>query len=106
MEARRVLSRSLSSNTPHQGASISVATVTDGGATVALTDPNLSYQWKVGGVNATGDGATTTTYTPTEADEGKTLSVVVTYGNDPSGDDVATATATTAVGEIAGGDLA
>ena len=95
----------LSSNTPHEGASISVASVTDGGTPVALTDPNLSYQWLVNGIAASGSGATTSTYTPTEADEGKTLSVKVTDSSDPSGNDVATVTASTAVGEIAGGDL-
>ncbi len=99
------LEATLSSNTPLQGASISVATVTDGGVTVALTDPHLSYQWKVNGVNAGGSGATTSTYTPTEADEGKALSVMVTDSSDPSSNDVATATASSAVGEIAGGDL-
>jgi hypothetical protein len=68
----------LSSATATEGTPISVATAADGGTNVLGT---AAYQWKVntgsGFVNATGTGATTATYTPTEGDEGGTLEVVV-----------------------------
>jgi hypothetical protein len=40
-----------------------------------------TYQWKVGGVNATGDGAQMQTYTPVVADAGSTLTITVTPTN-------------------------
>jgi hypothetical protein len=40
-----------------------------------------AYQWKVGGVNAAGAGATTLTYTPVVGDLGQTLSLTVTPTN-------------------------
>src|SRR5262249_12944798 len=73
----------LSSNSPVQDSSISVTGVTDGGNDVFSS---VTFQWKVntggGFVNATGTGATTATYTPTEGDEGAQLEVVVTYAGD------------------------
>ncbi|MBV8753491.1 MAG: VCBS repeat-containing protein, partial [Hyphomicrobiales bacterium] len=83
----------LSSNSPLQDSPISVSQVTDAGAAVTT---DLSYQWQVNGVNATGTGATTASYTPTEADEGGALSVIVTYAGDG---DSTTATAANAVAE-------
>ncbi|MBV8824881.1 MAG: VCBS repeat-containing protein, partial [Hyphomicrobiales bacterium] len=83
----------LSSNSPLQDSPISVSQVTDAGAVVTS---GLSYQWQVNGVNATGTGATTATYTPAEADEGGALSVIVTYAGDG---DSTTATAANAVAE-------
>ena len=92
----------LSSQSPVQGSPISVATVTDGGNDVLAS---ATYQWKVntggGFVNATGTGATTATYTPTEADEGGTLEVVVTY-TDPGnagGKETTTVTAANAMAD-------
>jgi hypothetical protein len=84
----------LSSNSPVQGTPISVA-VTDNGTTVTT---GVSYQWQVNGVNATGTGATTASYTPTETDEGQTLSVNVTYA-DLQGNESTSATATNAVAD-------
>jgi FG-GAP-like repeat len=72
------LSATLSTQSPVQGTPISVATASDGGTNVLGA---ASYQWKVntgsGFVNATGTGANTATYTPTEGDEGGALEVVV-----------------------------
>src|SRR5207302_477649 len=95
----------LSSDSPLQGASISVASVTDGGTAVALNAANLSYQRSEERRVGRGAGAATSSYTPTEGDEGKTLSVVVTYADDPTARENATATAASAVGEKTGGDL-
>src|SRR5581483_5053499 len=76
-------------------------TVTDGGNTVTAT----TYQWQVSSqatgnvfVNATGAGATTATYTPTESDEGGLLQVLVTYA-DATGTESATSNTSTPVFE-------
>src|SRR5262249_40468250 len=73
----------LSSASAAEGTPISVVTASDSGTDVLGT---ATYQWMVdtgtGFVNATGTGATTATYTPTEDDEGGTLEVVVTVAND------------------------
>jgi len=42
---------------------------------------SLAYQWKVAGVNGTGAGATTLTYTPVSGDLGSTLTITVTATN-------------------------
>ncbi len=42
---------------------------------------SLAYQWKVGGINATGAGATTLAYTPIFADVGFRLTITVTAIN-------------------------
>jgi hypothetical protein len=42
---------------------------------------SLAYQWKAGGVNATGPGATTLTYMPVIGDLGLTLTITVTATN-------------------------
>ena len=95
----------LSSQSPVQGSQISVATVTDGGNDVLAT---ATYQWMVdtgsGFQNATGTGATTATYSPTEADEGGTLEVVVTHHRTPAtpgGKETTTVTATNAIADSA-----
>lgn len=41
----------------------------------------LIYQWQVGGINATGVGATTLTYTPVTGDVGQALTIIVTASN-------------------------
>jgi hypothetical protein len=83
----------LSSQSPVEGSPISVTKVTDGGIDVQT---DLSFVWKVNGAVATGAGQGTATYTPTEADEGQTLSVVVTYTGDvPSGESTTTTAANT-----------
>ena len=66
-------------STPTEGSPISVTSASDGGTNVLGT---ATYQWQVntgsGFVNATGTGATTATYTPTEGDEGGQLQVIIT----------------------------
>jgi N-acetylneuraminic acid mutarotase len=77
----------LSSTTPIVGSPISV-TVAFNGSNVST---GLTYQWQVshnGGTtwsNATGTGATGATYTPTGADEGGVVQVLVTYANVSAG---------------------
>ena len=72
----------LSSTSVTQGTPVSV-TVTDDGTLVTAT----TYKWQVshnGGASwsdATGLGAATATYTPTEGDEGGTLQALVTYAD-------------------------
>ncbi len=87
-----------------QGTAVSVATVTDNGTDV---HSSATYQWQVfNGTSWTNiSGATNATYTPTEADEGKALQVVVTYAGDAAGPESTTVSAGT-VHEIAAGDLA
>ena len=86
-----------------QGTAVSVTAVTDN-----LTDVHLSasYQWQVStnGIDWTPVGITSS-YTPTEADEGKALRLVVTYSGDAAGSESTIVSAGT-VQEIAGGDLA
>src|SRR5262249_36311831 len=86
----------LSSTTVAEGTPVGV-TVTDGGATVTAT----TYQWQVnhgsGFVNATGTGATTASYTPSEGDEGGTRQVLVSYGSDPVSTETATSNTSSAV---------
>src|SRR5262249_27320644 len=76
------LTATLSTTNPMQGSPISLTTVTDGGTDVSGT---AAYQWKVNTSgtfqNATGIGASTATYTPTEGDEGGTLEVVVSVAD-------------------------
>jgi hypothetical protein len=45
------------------------------------TVTSRAYQWKVAGVNGTGAGATTLTYTPAAGDLGSTLTITVTATN-------------------------
>ncbi len=45
------------------------------------TVTSKTYQWQVGGVNATGAGANTLTYTPVVGDFGSTLTITVTATN-------------------------
>jgi hypothetical protein len=98
------LTATLSSNSPVQASQISVATATDGGTNVLGT---ASYQWKVntgaGFINATGTGATTATYTPTEADEGAKLEVVVSVADpgSPFSTEATTVVATNAIADSA-----
>jgi hypothetical protein len=40
-----------------------------------------AYQWQVAGINGTGNGAATLTYTPTAGDLGQTLTITVTATN-------------------------
>ena len=82
----------LNSNSPQENTPISVTSVTDDGSTVTS---GLSYQWLVNGTDATGSGATTATYTPAESDEGKILSVNVTYtdASEPGGSENISSTA-------------
>lgn len=47
----------------------------------AAPSPALAYQWLIDGSNATGSGATTSTYTPASSDSGKALTVRVTATN-------------------------
>lgn len=56
----------------------------------------ITYQWQVAGVNGTGAGATTDSYTPVAGDETKILSVIVTNTNSEGSTSV-TETCTTAV---------
>src|SRR5262249_53672397 len=97
----------LSSQSPMQGSTISVATVTDGGVDVHAS---ATYQWKVnhgsGFINAAGTGNATQTYTPTEGDEGGTLEVVVgfTDGGNPGNTETTTLVAANPVADSA--DLA
>ena len=81
-----------------QGAVVSVATVTHAGADVLSS---ATFQWQIlnGAIWTDISGATGTTYTPTEADEGKALRVVVTYT------DESTTVSAGAIQEKAGGDL-
>jgi hypothetical protein len=58
------------------------------GTPITLTDAtwnnsvtSRAYQWKVGGTNATGQGAQQQTYTPVPGDVGSTLTVTVTATN-------------------------
>jgi hypothetical protein len=65
-----------------------------------------TYQWKVGGVNATGDGAQMQTYTPAPADAGSTLTVTVTATNTGGTSSPSTSAASAAVvGSGVGGKL-
>jgi Domain of unknown function (DUF4347)/FG-GAP-like repeat len=93
------LSALLSTNNPVQGTPISLTTVADNGADVKAT---ATYQWMVntgsGFANATGIGAATATYTPTEGDEGGRLEVVITYA-DQGGTETATFTPLNAVAD-------
>jgi hypothetical protein len=54
------------------------------------------YQWKVGGINATGLGATTLSYTPIIGDLGKTLTITVTAIN-PTGTSLPSTSAASSV---------
>ena len=86
-----------------QGTAVSVATVTDDGTDV---HSSASYSWQVStnGTDWTPVGISSS-YTPTEADEGKALRVVVSYAGDPAGLESKTVSAGT-MHEIAAGDLA
>ena len=76
---------------PTENASISLSGLTAGNAvegqqiTVSVTETDapatgITYTWTVGGVAVkTGTDAAGATYTPTEADEGKTISVAVSF---------------------------
>ena len=74
--------------------------------TATVNDPNagsdLIYTWTVGGKTVSGD--TGNTYTPTEADEGKTLSVSVSF-HDTNGNSKTGSASGGTVQEIATGDL-
>ena len=87
-----------------QGTAVSVATVTDNGTDVHLS---ATYQWQLfNGTSWTNiSGATNATYMPTEADEGKSLRLVVSYAGDAAGSESTIVSAGT-VQEIAAGDLA
>lgn len=63
--------------TPTVGNSLS----TSNGTWAGTTPLTFSYQWKIGGGNATGPGATSGTYTAVTADIGNTLTVQVTATN-------------------------
>jgi hypothetical protein len=56
-----------------------------------------TYQWKVGGVNATGPGATQQTYTPVVGDIGSTLTITVTATNTGGTSSPSTSAASAAV---------
>jgi FecR protein len=68
----------LNHTTAQEGVAITVTEVTDGGTPVTT---GLSYVWEVsnGQGGWTPVGGNSASYTPTEADEGKTLQLVVTY---------------------------
>lgn len=51
------------------------------GAIDASPAPTIAYQWLVDGTNATGAGATSSSYTPASTDVGKALTVRVTASN-------------------------
>ena len=60
-----------------------------------LTGVAYRYQWTAGGTNI--DGATTSTYTPTPSDMGKTIRVKVTFTDDGGNNETLTSQPTTAV---------
>jgi hypothetical protein len=70
-------------------------TATDATWTNSVT--SLAYQWKVGGVNATGAGATSLTYTPVAGDIGSTLTITVTATNSGGTSSPSTSAASVAV---------
>ena len=88
----------LTAGNAFQGAVVDVATVTHAGEDVLSI---ATYQWQAfNGTTWTTVGATGASYTPTEADEGKALRVVVNYT------DESTIVSAGTVQEIAAGDLA
>ena len=60
-----------------------------------LEDVSYSYQWIAGGTDI--DGATDSTYTLADADEGKTIKVKVSFTDDADNDETLTSEATEAV---------
>jgi hypothetical protein len=96
IQERADLAATLSSQSPVQGSAISVASVSDGGTDVHT---NATYQWQANGAPIT--GATSASYTPSELDEGKTLSVAVTYAGDAAGSESTTVTASNTVADSA-----
>ena len=60
-----------------------------------LDDAVFSYQWSAGGTAI--DGATASTYTPTEGDEGQAITVTVTFTDDAGHEESLTSAATEAV---------
>ena len=73
----------LSAGNAVQGTSVSVTAVTDNGTNV-LSGATYSWQVSTNGTDWTTVG-TGVSYTPTEADEGKALRLVVTYAGDAAG---------------------
>ncbi len=96
----------LDSTSAQQGTAVHV-TVTDGATPVTAS----TYQWQVSHdsgatwTNAIGTGTASASYTPTEADEGGTLQVLVTYASDPASPESATSNTSAAVAESATNDL-
>ncbi|MDQ6867126.1 MAG: hypothetical protein M3178_01420 [Pseudomonadota bacterium] len=64
---------------------------------------SVAYQWKAAGINGTGTGATTLTYTPAAGDFGKTLTITVTATN--SGGTSAPSTSAASAVVIAAGSV-
>ena len=62
--------------TPQQSVAVTATDATWHNSVVSKT-----YQWQSAGVNATGSGATTLTYTPVAGDVGNTLTITVTATN-------------------------
>ena len=60
-----------------------------------LDDVSYSYQWLAGGSDI--DGATSSTYTLTDADQGKTIKVTVSFADDAENEETLTSAATAAV---------
>ena len=69
----------------------------------SVTDPddgveNTTFQWQADGTNIT--GATNSTYTLTQADVGKTITVVATYDDSKGSGKIITSAATSAVAKV------
>ena len=77
-----------------QGQTLTAGTVTDPDGTVSGT----TYQWKAGGTNIS--GATGSTYVLTQAEVGKTITVVATYTDPLGSGKTATSSATTNVVDV------
>ena len=86
-----------------QGTAVSVTAVTDNGTNV-LSGATYSWQVSTNGTDWPHRVGTGVSYTPTEADEGKALRVVVTYAGDAAGSE-STIVSAGVIQEIAAGDL-
>lgn len=90
----------LISGTPAVGTAI---TATDAIWNNSVT--GRAYQWQVAGVNGTGTGAATLTYTPAAGDLGQTLTITVTATNTGGTSLPSTSAASAATGAAGGGKL-
>src|ERR1035437_7716813 len=89
---------------PVEGAAIT-ATVTDSNAIGGdVPGSGITYKWYADGT-LVHTGTDNNSYTPTEADEGKVLTVTASFTDAAGNPESGASTASAAVGEIAGGDL-